>query len=749
MKDILSQQINGALQNAVFNQIRNLGVNIPSPILQRILSRVAEEASLLIASRVISGTNFNLTEIPKNLLGNKNPLDMVTSNLGSTGISNNLNNLLTTQISGQLTSTIVSLLQKELANVLPASALSIINLNGLANTFIQGLTPTINSTITQTLNSVTDNLFKPKKPPTEVPADPAEYTNVQANKALESARNFDPFTGENKEKLITNKLGFRDPNANYPTADYKNEPDTNKLARGDIRGTVVQEKNNDRMIGAKLPGGSSWEQPQSPYKGEYPYNKVTQTESGHVIEVDDSPGAERIHVYHKSGAFLEIDSIGSIITRAKGSSYQIIDNNGKIAISGSADISINGACNIYVGNDANIEVDGDTNLVCYNDITAMAGGKLNLSAVEDVNISGGNVRLQAFNNFDITSNVNLNLHTSNTIHMHSNTEIKVEAINYYNKVSGSMFNEATQNFHFKSRGTFNADGSEIYLNSGKSAPSKNSKIAEVSQIGLLVNESGSSGRKDIVSTVREDPEPLTIADKDGTILDEPGATDSQLKTLRDKKLTSGLATAKEIDAVPPVLEKFNSSSKQTGFIPANPELLKQTSLPGNFKLSPNFTLEMLTSKAPASPGQFVKPFTFGNTTFTYGEIVFNLQAVALNVCEPLKKIFPDMFVTSGLRNYNTLEGKSISQHTKGQAVDIQFRGLPKTQYYDRAKELIKVLKFDQFLLEYKNFGTGMPWIHISYIDPQSKGVNRSQVLTLFNNTARPPGPGGPGLIKLA
>ncbi len=744
MKDILSQQINGALSNAIFNQVRNIGVDIPSPILQRIVSQVAERASILVSTNVVSQTNFNLTDIPKNLLGIKNPVSMTTGNLGSTGISNNLGNLLQTQLSSQLTNQIVVLLQSELANLLPANLLGVINLNALTATLIQGLTPTISSTINQTLNTVSTNLFKPKTPPTEVPSDPAQYSNFQASKALESARNFNPFEGENKEKLEANNKGFRDPNANYPKTEYKNEPETNKLARGDIKGTIVQEKNDDRMIGAKLPGGASWEQPQSPYKGEYPYNKVTQTESGHVIEVDDTPGSERVHVYHKSGTFVEIDANGSIVKRAKGSSYEIVDRNGKIAISGKADISVNGACNIFVGNDANIEVDGDTNILCHNDITAMAGGKLNLSAVEDVNISGGNVRLQAFNNFDITSNVNLNLHTDKTIHMHSNTEIKVQAEDFYNKLSGSMYNQADGEFHFKASGTFNADGSEVYINSGNSQESQVSKIADVSQIGLLTGKFGVNGRKDIVAVNIEDPVSLTIADKDSTALDEPGATDSQLKSQRDKKLFNGFATAQEIDTPPTELESFNTTSQQTNFIPANQELLKATLLPGNFKLSPNFTLEMLSSKAPASPGQFIRTFTAGGRTYTYGELAFNLQAVALNICEPVFKIYPDMFVTSGYRNYNTGDDSRLSQHLKGQAVDIQFKGLPKSKYFERAKELAKALKYDQFLLEYKTDGTGMPWIHISYVDPAAKATNRSQILTFFNHKTK-----GPGLINLA
>jgi len=44
----------------------------------------------------------------------------------------------------------------------------------------------------------------------------------------------------------------------------------------------------------------------------YPYNQVIKTRSGHLIEYDDTPSAERISLMHKTGAFIEIDPSGRI-----------------------------------------------------------------------------------------------------------------------------------------------------------------------------------------------------------------------------------------------------------------------------------------------------------------------------------------------------------------------------------------------------------------------------------------------------
>lgn len=56
--------------------------------------------------------------------------------------------------------------------------------------------------------------------------------------------------------------------------------------------------------------------PSDPYAAEYPKNAVHQTSSGHVIEIDDTPSGERIHIHHKSGAFMEFHPDGSLVIKS-------------------------------------------------------------------------------------------------------------------------------------------------------------------------------------------------------------------------------------------------------------------------------------------------------------------------------------------------------------------------------------------------------------------------------------------------
>ena len=52
-------------------------------------------------------------------------------------------------------------------------------------------------------------------------------------------------------------------------------------------------------------------------KSKYLGNHVYTTEAGHMVEVDNSPGDRRIHIYHASGTFIEIKDDGARISNVQ------------------------------------------------------------------------------------------------------------------------------------------------------------------------------------------------------------------------------------------------------------------------------------------------------------------------------------------------------------------------------------------------------------------------------------------------
>lgn len=83
-------------------------------------------------------------------------------------------------------------------------------------------------------------------------------------------------------------------------------------------------------------------EPATAYGGKHPYNKVTQTESGHIFEVDDTPNAQRIHNYHRSGTYEEINVDGRRVNKIVGDDYEIVVKNKTVYVQGNLKIEVRG-----------------------------------------------------------------------------------------------------------------------------------------------------------------------------------------------------------------------------------------------------------------------------------------------------------------------------------------------------------------------------------------------------------------------
>jgi len=197
------------------------------------------------------------------------------------------------------------------------------------------------------------------------------------------------------ESGLPDNYGFVDPHHKYPLKRYMNESEINRLARGVINETVVPLKESQRTLAVPIAmNGLTWDQPNVPYGAKYPYNRVMETESGHIQEWDDTPGYERTHTYHRSGTFEEVDSNGTKVTKIVGDGYVIYDRNGYISISGDANVTVTGNINIFCRSDANIEVAGSAEM--------KVGGNFDIGVARDMNIA-------VEGNFSMWANGTMNL----------------------------------------------------------------------------------------------------------------------------------------------------------------------------------------------------------------------------------------------------------------------------------------------------------------------------------------------------
>ena len=160
MDPLLTKQIQGVLENNIFNKIIALNLNIPNPVLRAIISRVAEVGAVDIVKQVTQASNKQLTDIPKNIIGSINPVNITNSNNGPTQISNNIDGIIQQQLLAQTTDKLVTKLQSQLRLSLPTDKLGIINFDALAASLVQGITPAVGKTISSAVNSFTDSIFK-------------------------------------------------------------------------------------------------------------------------------------------------------------------------------------------------------------------------------------------------------------------------------------------------------------------------------------------------------------------------------------------------------------------------------------------------------------------------------------------------------------------------------------------------------------------------------------------------------------
>jgi hypothetical protein len=164
------------------------------------------------------------------------------------------------------------------------------------------------------------------------------------------------------------------------------ESDTSRLGRGisaEEHGSVVRRRKlrRTKVITAAKPNLKSvsddlkvddvaptWDEPHprgltkdaAPYNsGKYPYNHTFESESGHLMEIDDTPGGERLHREHRSGTFEEIHPDGTKVVKVVGENYEIIAGSSNVIITGDVNLTIEGTKRELVKGDYIQEIEGN------------------------------------------------------------------------------------------------------------------------------------------------------------------------------------------------------------------------------------------------------------------------------------------------------------------------------------------------------------------------------------------------------
>lgn len=117
--------------------------------------------------------------------------------------------------------------------------------------------------------------------------------------------------------------------------------------------------------------------------------------------------------------------------------------------------------------------------------------------------------------------------------------------------------------------------------------------------------------------------------------------------------------------------------------------------------------------------------------------IVNLKLLAEKVFEPIRNNFRcPIHISSGYRSAElnkAVGGATTSQHSSGEAIDIDMDGSPNGVTNKMVFDYIKkYLEFDQLIWE---FGTAEnpDWVHVSY---ESTGKQRKQVLKAYKENGK-------------
>ena len=210
------------------------------------------------------------------------------------------------------------------------------------------------------------------------------------------------------------------------------EVQKSKLLRVEnLDNTYVGVRDAKAVQGQKIADSDlTWSEPPPAYATRYPHNKIIETPGGHSIELDDTPGAERITINHTSGAYVEIDAIGTVKERAESDRYEI--NIGtRHESSGHSVVTINGNSHVYVKGNKTEEIMGNYKRIVHGENEVTVGGQSYHNVGGHLFMRGASAKIEG---------------NADRVTIFGRNEVQIEAEKQINNVSGHIKNTAMLTF---------------------------------------------------------------------------------------------------------------------------------------------------------------------------------------------------------------------------------------------------------------------------------------------------------------
>jgi len=206
----------------------------------------------------------------------------------------------------------------------------------------------------------------------------------------------------------------------------------------------------------------------------YPKNHTYQSETGHIIEIDDTRGKERLSRFHRSGTYEEIVASGDKIVTVVADEYEVTFKNKNMYVKGNVNLTVDGDMKTLVKGNYHLEVLKDKTEYIHGQRTAHIGlndlrqvDQNSLSNItENVNTRiGGNEIRDVVGNFDgsVSGNSDTTVSGDNS-HKTFGKDNTVILGNQLISGAGTLKLSKSGQIDIQTSGNVNIDGAEIHLN---------------------------------------------------------------------------------------------------------------------------------------------------------------------------------------------------------------------------------------------------------------------------------------------
>jgi hypothetical protein len=98
------------------------------------------------------------------------------------------------------------------------------------------------------------------------------------------------------------------------------------------------------------------------------------------MEFDDTKGAERIHLYHRSGSYVEWGPAGDRSERIQRDKFSVVIGDDSVYVEGNVNLFVNGNVTADIGGNATMQVGGNFNADIGGTCDISSGGNMTFTA---------------------------------------------------------------------------------------------------------------------------------------------------------------------------------------------------------------------------------------------------------------------------------------------------------------------------------------------------------------------------------